>query len=280
MPCAEGGPPAQWVKTGAPSQSSLQFPSPPLQSNQNQQQPRTEQPFPESLPLPRKQHNTAHFHIATQPPRPPRFFLVAVLASLRICLGLSEFFGNLGESSPASAAFAASSVVISPHHETLTPHPHRSSNLFSISIARKNARSCPRSLPRPHPAPCPAASASPPADFWVGAEPRRRREATCSRSGHPQGAWRTSAPTSTQAVPRRRRLRWPCLLATLPLKFHDFSPRPCRPSPRYQNLLTPSFAQTITIKMGHEDAVYLAKLAEQAERYEGTYTTPTASGRR
>jgi hypothetical protein len=24
--------------------------------------------------------------------------------------------------------------------------------------------------------------------------------------------------------------------------------------------------------MGHEDAVYLAKLAEQAERYEGTYT--------
>lgn len=24
--------------------------------------------------------------------------------------------------------------------------------------------------------------------------------------------------------------------------------------------------------MGHEDAVYLAKLAEQAERYEGMYT--------
>jgi hypothetical protein len=27
-----------------------------------------------------------------------------------------------------------------------------------------------------------------------------------------------------------------------------------------------------TAKMGHEDAVYLAKLAEQAERYEGMYS--------
>lgn len=26
--------------------------------------------------------------------------------------------------------------------------------------------------------------------------------------------------------------------------------------------------------MGHEDAVYLAKLAEQAERYEGMYLLP------
>jgi len=26
--------------------------------------------------------------------------------------------------------------------------------------------------------------------------------------------------------------------------------------------------------MGHEDAVYLAKLAEQAERYEGTWRIP------
>lgn len=26
--------------------------------------------------------------------------------------------------------------------------------------------------------------------------------------------------------------------------------------------------------MGHEDAVYLAKLAEQAERYEGMYNLP------
>ena len=43
---------------------------------------------------------------------------------------------------------------------------------------------------------------------------------------------------------------------------------------RYQSLLTPSFAQTTTAKMGHEDAVYLAKLAEQAERYEGTYKAP------
>jgi len=28
--------------------------------------------------------------------------------------------------------------------------------------------------------------------------------------------------------------------------------------------------------MGFEDAVYLAKLAEQAERYEGTYPPPAA----
>ncbi len=33
----------------------------------------------------------------------------------------------------------------------------------------------------------------------------------------------------------------------------------------------PLLAQTNPVKMGHEDAVYLAKLAEQAERYEGTY---------
>jgi hypothetical protein len=29
--------------------------------------------------------------------------------------------------------------------------------------------------------------------------------------------------------------------------------------------------------MGHEDAVYLAKLAEQAERYEGSLSSPAKS---
>jgi hypothetical protein len=53
------------------------------------------------------------------------------------------------------------------------------------------------------------------------------------------------------------------------------SPSPPKPSPepstREHRKLTEidKFIETFT--MGHEDAVYLAKLAEQAERYEGSH---------
>jgi hypothetical protein len=43
-------------------------------------------------------------------------------------------------------------------------------------------------------------------------------------------------------------------------------------SPHRPPLTLISQITSTTAKMGHEDAVYLAKLAEQAERYEGMYS--------
>jgi hypothetical protein len=41
------------------------------------------------------------------------------------------------------------------------------------------------------------------------------------------------------------------------------------PANRVETILALRFIENPFDKMGHEDAVYLAKLAEQAERYEG-----------
>lgn len=64
-------------------------------------------------------------------------------------------------------------------------------------------------------------------------------------------------------------------LCFYPWIFHLFVFSRTRSSPTHPTRppLTLNLADTsTTAKMGHEDAVYLAKLAEQAERYEGMYS--------
>lgn len=69
---------------------------------------------------------------------------------------------------------------------------------------------------------------------------------------------------------------WRGRFAKQPLRVDEFARRSTTPTAPANRALyhvanhALAIFRQISIKMGNEDAVYLAKLAEQAERYEGT----------